>query len=84
MMLKMEQWNGVQLSPERVNDMIRQAVTWLQDDPTETVAYVLSGDTMILATRYPKDGNMVELHVCTVRQHGYEYDPTADPDIFHV
>lgn len=81
MLVLFENWNGKVLERATVNDMVRQAVNNVLGKNSKGMAYVLSGDTLILATEH--DGE-VEVWESKITRRGKTIDPESSPVIVEV
>lgn len=81
MLILFENWNGKVLERATVNDMVRQAVNHVLEKDSRGIAYVLCGDTLILATKHVGE---VEVWECKITRKGTALDPESSPVIVEV
>ena len=81
MMIKMNEWKGVEISQAHIDEMITEVVNMARGR-SNPIAYIMTGDTLVMATNH--EGEEVQVTVAKVVSRGYEYDPQDDPDILHI
>ena len=65
--LYFKKWFGRKMRDDEVQDMIRTAVSGTRTETNDPVSYVISGDTLVLSTKY--DGR-TEVWVATLQRKG--------------
>ena len=68
MRIQMREWNGMTVRADYVKTMVRGCITQVTtDEGSEPLAYVLTGDTLVLAVN---DGEYPQVYVCKIVRYG--------------
>ena len=78
--LYFKKWFGRKMRDDEVQDMIRTAVSGI-GATNEPMSYVISGDTLILSTKY--DGR-TEVWVATVQRKGTDINDYSREDLMEL
>jgi hypothetical protein len=78
--LYFKKWFGRKMRDDEVQDMIRTAVSGI-GATNEPMSYVISGDTLILSTKY--DGR-TEVWVATVQRKGTDINDYSREDLIEL
>lgn len=78
--LYFKKWFGRKMRDDEVQDMIRSAVSGI-GATNEPMSYVISGDTLILSTKY--DGR-TEVWVATVQRKGTDINDYSREDLMEL
>lgn len=78
--LYFKKWFGRKMRDDEVEDMIRTAVIGI-DEASEPMSYVISGDTLILSTKY---NGKTEVWVATVQRKGTDINDYSREDLMEL
>jgi hypothetical protein len=78
--LYFKKWFGRKMRDDEVQDMIRTAVSGI-GATNEPMSYVISGDTLVLSTKY--DGR-TEVWVATVQRKGTDISQYSREDLMEL
>jgi hypothetical protein len=82
MKLHFKKWFGRKMRDDEVQDMIRTAVCGTRTETNDPVSYVISGDTLVLSTKY--DGGTNEVWVATVQRKGTDISQYSREDLMEL
>jgi hypothetical protein len=79
--LYFKKWFGRKMRDDEVQDMIRTAVSGTRTETNDPVSYVISGDTLVLSTKY--DGR-TEVWVATLQRKGTDINDYSREDLMEL
>ena len=78
--LYFKKWFGRKMRDDEVQDMIRTAIGGLEET-SEPMSYVISGDTLILSTKY---NGKTEVWVATVQRKGTDISQYSREELMEL